>query len=134
MSNRTAAPDVKAQLAMIEREAQRRGLVLEHRGEIVTDIEGEPAPEGERFCQVARAAWAATDGLTEVVRARPAHVGQIVGAVAKTAVDRSGPVRVSRTAWVLLKSYARTGKPPEREAGPVSAPSPAPVARKARRR
>lgn len=110
-----AAPDMPAMLATIEREAGRRGLVLELRGEIVTDFEGQEAPEGARFCVVARAAWAATDGQSDGARMRHAHVAQLVGAVDRSARDRSGPVRVARTSWVLLKSYAATGRPPKRE-------------------
>ncbi len=102
-------------LATIEREAGRRGLVLELRGEFVTDLEGREAPEGDRFCTVARAAWAATDGQSEVVRQRHAHVAQLVGAVDRSARDRSGPVRVARTSWVLLQAYAATGRPPRRD-------------------
>lgn len=115
MSARAAAPDIKAMLATIGREAGRRGLVLELRGATVTDLEGQPAPEGPLFCTVAGAAWTATDGATEAQRARHAHVASMIAAVARGAVDRSGPVRVSRTAWVLLDSYARTGRPPRRE-------------------
>ncbi len=115
MSDRSAAPDMGQMLATIEREAARRGLVLELRGQIVTDHEGQEAPEGDRFCTVARAAWAATDGLTEVAFLRHAHVAQLIGAVGRSARDRSGPVRVARTSWVLLKSYAATGAPPPRE-------------------
>lgn len=115
MSARAATPDMSTMLATIEREAGRRGLVLDHRGGIVTDVEGEPAPEGDRFCTVARAAWAATDGQSDAIRVRHAHVAQLVGAVDRSARDRSGAVRVSRTSWVLLKSYAETGRPPKRE-------------------
>lgn len=115
MSARQAAPDMAAMLTTIEREAARRGLVLELRGQIVTDHEGQEAPEGDRFCTVARAAWAATDGLTEVAHLRHMHVAQLIGAVERSARDRSGPVRVARSAWGLLKSYAATGAPPKRE-------------------
>lgn len=115
MSAREAAFDLPALLATIEREAARRGLVLDLRGQIVTDVDGREAPEGDRFCAVARAAWAATDGQSDVVRQRHAHVAQLVGAVARSARDRSGPVRVARPAWVLLQSYAATGMPPKRE-------------------
>lgn len=115
MSARQAAPDMATMLSTIEREASRRGLVLELRGQIVTDRDGQEAPEGERFCTVARAAWAATDGLTEAAHLRHMHVAQLVGAVERSARDRSGPVRVSRTSWGLLKSYASTGAPPKRD-------------------
>jgi len=115
MSARSAVPDMAAMLVTIEREAGRRGLVLELGGKIVTDLEGREAPEGEKFCAVARAAWAATDGQSDAVRHRHAHVAQLVGAVDRSARDRSGPVRVARTSWVLLRSYASTGMPPKRE-------------------
>lgn len=117
MSARQAVPDMSAMLATIEREAGRRGLVLELRGTIVTDHEGQEAPEGDRFCSVARAAWAATDGQGDLARQRHAHVAQLVGAVDRSARDRSGAVRVARTSWVLLKSYAATGAPSKRESG-----------------
>ena len=115
MSARTAAPDVKSHLATVLREAGRRGLVLELRGAIVADVEGEPAPEAGVFCTVAAAAWAATDGPGEPQRARHAHVAAIIAAVARNSVDRRGAVHVSRTAWVLLRSYAETGRPPKRD-------------------
>lgn len=102
-------------LLVVEREAVRRGLVLELRGQIVTDHEGQEAPEGDRFCSVARAAWAATDGQSDLARQRHAHVAQMIAAVERSARDRGGPVRVARTSWVLLKSYAATGAPPPRE-------------------
>lgn len=110
-------PDMGAMLTTIEREAERRGLVLEQRGRIVpADDTGHTAPEAARFCTVARAAWAATDGLGERERLRHAHVAQLVAAVDRSARDRSGPVRVNCTTWLLLKSYAATGLPPKREA------------------
>ena len=90
--------------------------MLELRGQIVTDSDGEPAPESAHFCTIARAAWARTDGPGDGPRARHAHVAAIIAAVAKGAVDRRDVVRVSRTAWVLLRSYATTGGPPKREA------------------
>ena len=106
---------MEAMLTTIARESALRGLVLELRGAFVTDHEGQEAPEGDRFCAVARAAWAATDGTGDLVRQRHAHVAQLVGAVDRSARDRSGPVRVARTSWALLKSYASTGAPPKRE-------------------
>jgi hypothetical protein len=104
------ALDLRSQLRLIEREAAMRGLVLKMREQIVSD-RGDPAPEAAQLVATIEAAWAATDGDV----ARHAHVAQITSAIAKNAADRTGPVVVSRTAWVLLKSYAFTGRVPERE-------------------
>ncbi|WP_425065595.1 hypothetical protein [Reyranella sp.] len=116
-TERLAATDMGRMLSTIERGAERRGLVLEQRGRIVpADDTGHSAPEGARFCTVARAAWAATDGLSEQFQLRHAHVAQLVAAVDRSARDRSGPVRVSCASWLLLRSYATTGMPPKRDA------------------
>lgn len=106
-----AVPDLRTALAAIARAAERRGVVLAVRDRFVTDAHGQPAPEGGELVAKIEAAWAATDGD----RTRHAHVAQIAAAIAVNAADRSGPVTVSRTAWLLLKSYARTGAPPVRE-------------------
>lgn len=111
MSTRAAVPDMRTMLATIAREANRRGLVLTASDRFVTDADGRLAPDGDALVARLEAAWAATDGD----KARHAHVAQMTAAIAHNAADRSGPVTVSRTAWLLIKSYALTGAPPPRE-------------------
>jgi hypothetical protein len=110
VSTREAAPDRKTMLRTIERAGGMRGLVLMLRDQMVTDEDGM-APDAARVVATIDAAWAATDGD----KARHAHVAQMTAAIAKNASDRSGPVQVSRTAWLLLKSYAFTGRVPEKQ-------------------
>lgn len=107
----TAAFDFAGIVADIVRAAGQRGLVLTLRDQIVADDDGGLPPEGEELVRMLRAAWAATDGEP----ARHAHVAQMAAAIAKEARDRRGPVRVSRTSWLLIKSYALTGRPPKKQ-------------------
>ena len=110
MSARPAAPDFRQQLSAIRRAVERCGLVLTLHGRIVSGLDGEPAPEGPQLLDALKIAWVATDGHKD----RHVHVGQLVAGLARAAADTGGPLRLNRTAWVLLASYALTGQPPRR--------------------
>jgi hypothetical protein len=110
-----AAPTLTQRLAAIQTASERRGVVLTLKGETVCDHDGSPAPDGFKLVKILRAAHAATDGKTAVMRSRQAHVLQLIRGIERDAGLRNGPVGVARTAWVLLCSYAATGAPPKRE-------------------
>lgn len=106
-----APVDFAAIVNDIARATGQRGLVLTLRDQIVADDDGGLPPDGKELLAKLRAAWAATDGEL----ARHAHVAQMAAAIRKEALDRRGPVRVSRTSWLLIKSYALTGRAPKKQ-------------------
>lgn len=111
--------DFAGTTAEIARAAALRGVVLTLRDQIVADDDGGLPPDGEELVAQLRAAWAATDGQGQ----RHAHVAQMAAAIGKEARDRRGPVRVSRTSWILIKSYARTGAPPKKQEEIIERPA-----------
>lgn len=111
MSARGVAFDFRRMIGEIQKAGALRGLVLTMQGQIVTREGGQEAPEIGELVNRLQAAWAATDGQP----APKAHVAQMIAAIAKNAAERRGAVEVSRTAWVLICSYANSGRPPKRE-------------------
>lgn len=110
-------------LAVLQRAAVSRGIVLVLRGEGT----GELPPTATQFLEVVRCARTETADETHAL----AHVERLVAAIVTGLSLGDGPLRLNRTAWLLLKSYAETGAVPQTareiqaafETGPAARPS-----------
>lgn len=94
-----------AAVAAIQAASVSRGIVLVLRGEATGDL----APTATVLLRVLRKARIET---TDDAHAR-AHVERLVAAIANGLSLGDGPLRLNRTAWLLLKSYAETGAAPQ---------------------
>ena len=107
-----------ALLVSIRASVQRFGIALMRSN----DVEHEAATvDAAEFVATLTAAEARREKAVVVT-----HMRQMIEGIARSAAERTGPVRVSYAAWLLIRSYAVTGAVPARE-------DDAPLKRKVRR-
>lgn len=105
-------------MLLLEATLEPRGIVIVARTaegfEACDDIDGERPPSAGQVVETISTAWIATVGASPDRQAAQAHVEQLAAGILASAERSGGPVWVSRTAWLLLRSYALTGGVPAR--------------------
>lgn len=108
--------DFELKLAALEEMLSRRGLVVMARlgeeFEPCAEVDGAPVPQAECVIRIIGEAWLKTAGISSAQRRYRAHVEQLAAAIRASGQRNGGPVWITRTAWLLLASYAATGAPP----------------------